>query len=425
MAGADIFVRNIIKNRNSILYEFDYSNNLRTYFNPQEQFFIDYDIDKANSNISTSEFYLDKIPDGVLVIPFLCNVLTIAWVLNATIHVNEIDRNFYESIPEFKKGYEKMYPLVDFSGDIIARKITDHAAIFSGGGTASFFSGGVDAFNTLISHYEEKPLLMTLWGSDVFFNDIRGWDNVRDHVHKTAEQFGLEYILIKSNFRKFLNENSLNKLIEKRAKDGWWHGFQCGIGLIGHAAPVAYFYNSEKIYSASSYTIDYKGPTAAYPSIENNVKFSNAKIIHDGFEFSRQNKIENICKFVAEKQTAISLRVCWQSSGGKNCCRCEKCWRTMMGILGEGYDPNKYGLIYNKHSNKMLRNYLLYKYKMSEVIACFWKDIQSRFAENNAIFKKRPELEWIIKVNFNTINNHPVKLLYDLMKRIFNKILRG
>ena len=89
-----------------------------------------------------------------------------------------------------------------------------------------------------------------------------------------------------------MDESKLTKLVEKYANDDWWHGFQHGIGLIGHAAPLAYLFNIDNLYIASSYTIKDKGKVtcASDPTIDNYVKFSDCHVIHDGYEYGRQEK---------------------------------------------------------------------------------------------------------------------------------------
>lgn len=49
---------------------------------------------------------------------------------------------------------------------------------------ATFFSGGVDAFSTLISHIDETPELFTLWGNDILYDNQSGWKNVEKHIEK-------------------------------------------------------------------------------------------------------------------------------------------------------------------------------------------------------------------------------------------------
>ena len=67
-----------------------------------------------------------------------------------------------------------MYPQINFLGKIHADKLENNS-YSENNGAAAFFSGGVDAFNTLVNHAEEKPVLLTLWGADVKLDDVSGW----------------------------------------------------------------------------------------------------------------------------------------------------------------------------------------------------------------------------------------------------------
>lgn len=157
----NVILNKIIVEKNRVEYEYTASGLVKEYLNLDEKFFIEYSIDIAD------------VPKSILVIPFLCNMLPISWVCDTEIKVNEIDKGFYDSINDFKQGYIDMYPKVDFKGTLIASNIVDNSYTPSKR-TASFFSGGVDAFSTLISHVDEKPILVTLWGSDVKLTDVEG-----------------------------------------------------------------------------------------------------------------------------------------------------------------------------------------------------------------------------------------------------------
>jgi len=407
----EIILNCIRKTKGKITYQFEYSDNLMEYFNFKESFFIEY-----------YDINVDTIPDSILVIPFLCNVLPIAWILDVTIYVKEIDRMFFESIAEFKKGYIGMYPAISFSGKIDVNNLVSNDIEIQNDTNLMFFSGGVDSFNTLINHIDEKPILLTLWGSDVFFNDTEGWDNVKNHIEKTSKQFSVKCKFIKSNFRKFINEGKLSRLVYEKANDGWWHGFQHGIGLIGHAAPLAYIFNSRVVYIASTFTAKDAGriTCASDPTIDNFVKWANTHIVHDGYEFTRQDKIGNICNFVQEHSNInINLRICWQSTDGKNCNKCEKCYRTTMGILAEKQDPNDYGLFYSCAHNKKMKNDMYYKIKYDHILTPLWKDIQNKFLQTAEIFIHRPELKWITKIDFDKINDNMIRRIMN-----FNKMIR-
>lgn len=68
---------------------------------------------------------ITEVPQSVAVIPFVCNVLPIAWLTNATIELPELDAAFFKSIDEFKKGYIEMYPMLKFKGKINAKSLTN------------------------------------------------------------------------------------------------------------------------------------------------------------------------------------------------------------------------------------------------------------------------------------------------------------
>jgi hypothetical protein len=413
---SELYIRGIKKAENKIEYDFECSDDLLRYFNFKDKYFIEYDMPIS----------LSTVQDGILIIPFLCNVLPIIWICNVTIYIDELDKKFYESIDQFKKGYMEMYPSIDFTGNIVVKKILENKNNALHRKNLAFFSGGVDAFQTLITHHEEKPILMTLWGSDIFFDDVNGWDNVKESIFEITKQFDLDVIFIKSSFRRFLNEANLTKLINKQIKGNWWHEFQHGIGIIGHAAPLAYIYDSETVYIASSFTEKEKGEItcASDPSIDNHVKLGGSKVLHDGYGFNRQDKIKNICDYSNSRNLNIALRVCWQSPGGKNCNHCEKCYRTILAILVEGYNPNDYGFSYDEKVNLKLKKYIKYELKLDNVQIKFWNDIKNRLVQNRRILQKRPELKWILNTNFEKINCNPIKPVYVIARRCIGKVNR-
>lgn len=56
------------------------------------------------------------------------------------------------------------------------------------------FSGGVDAYCTLARHIDEKPDLLSLWGSDIPYDDKNGWKTLRANLFDEAKK--LELILL-------------------------------------------------------------------------------------------------------------------------------------------------------------------------------------------------------------------------------------
>ncbi|MDE5558716.1 MAG: hypothetical protein K2J32_13700 [Ruminococcus sp.] len=301
---------------------------------------------------------ISEVPIGILMIPFVSELLPLIWILDAELIINEIDQSFYESISEFKKGYMRMYPDIDFKGTLTPGRVVANA--HSTERKAVLFSGGVDAFTTLISHIDEKPDLITLWGADVDFGNEDGWKEVKKQVKETANNFSLHYHIVRTNFRKLIDPVKMRAYMDTiNPKYEWWHDFQHGIGIISHAAPLAYQLGIGTVYIASSFTAaDGHYTCASDPTIDNHVKFGSANVVHDGYDLNRQMKIHKLCEFSDYFSSNVPIRVCWKSTGGRNCCHCEKCYRTMMGILAEGKDPKKLGFdLYNQENRKhMLRS---------------------------------------------------------------------
>lgn len=390
-------MKNIVVNavnidRNKINVDYSVGNELKKYFNLDEDFFVEYEED------------MSSVPKAIAVIPFIVNVLPIIWLTDSVLEVNELDETFYNSIPKFKQGYIDMYPNVKFKGHISVKNIVN-CDYEKKDKCATFFSGGLDSYSTLINHLEEKPDLVALWGSDITFEDKIGWERVKNNITNVSKKYNLKAVFIKSSFRRFISEGNLDKDFSKILNDGWWHGVQHSIGLIGHIAPYACQSKLSIQYIASTYcNKDGKVTCASYPTIDNNIKFASCNIVHDQFEFNRQDKIKYVIDYCKENNDNIQLRVCWKSDGGKNCCTCEKCYRTIMEILVEGENPNNYGFKVSNSILKQLKIYMSTYYNFNEPTIKIWKPTQERAIENKNLIKNKPYykyIKWILTYDFD------------------------
>lgn len=406
-----IIIDEILLQKQRVTFNYQIIGAWKEAFNFRETFYIEYSCD------------ISRVPQSILVVPLLANLLPIAWIYGAEIIVSSCDEDFYNSIPDFKKGYEEMYPMLDFGGKLTVKKLQKN--FVKNKGSAAFFSGGVDAFNTLVVHAREKPILLTIWGADVQFEDIFGWQRILNHLYKTAEDFGIDFVTIKSSFRRFLNEGILSKKVAVSG-DNWWHGFQHGIGIICHAAPVMYTMEKEIVYFASSFTAADKGKVtcASDPTIDNYVRFCGSTVCHDGYEFTRQMKIHNIVHFSEKTKRNIQLRVCWQSSGGSNCCNCEKCWRTILGIYAEGFDPKKFGFYFDDKQLHRLSNKMRYSGdKMFSALR--YQAIQEAMQKNIAEENLPKEIKWFYRVDIDVLGEIPFLLkLIRKARQIIKNIIK-
>lgn len=385
--------------KNTVYYYYFIEGDWKKYFRPKYKLEISYSVDIA------------AVPKSVLAIPLLCNVLPIAWLCDAEVCTKVVDKNFYEHLEQVKDGYRKMYPMLSFGGRIRA-EIEDNFPV-QHNESACFFSGGVDAYTTLFRHMEEHPVLMTIWGADIKLTDEKGWQKVKTHMMHTAERYGLDAICIKSNFRQVINESALGTLV-KDSGDGWWHGYQCGIGLIGHAAPAAYQYGLQSVYIASTFSEKMKGKytSASDPTIDNYIHYCGCRTVHDGYELDRQEKVRYLISQKKEYGRNYDLRVCWESSGGGNCCRCEKCYRTILEIVSEGGNPNECGFLWDEEGIKSceydMKNKIIQP-KMN--VDQFYLPIQEMMERNKDSIEGYEKYAWLLQMDLDKFNDTPIKKL--------------
>lgn len=330
-------IRSIDVEKTRIEYDYEITGEWKKYFSDTTKFWVEYSED------------ISGIPLGLAAVPLICNVIVLASIFHAKIIVPVLDKAFYDSIPQFMMGFVKMYPMINFQYEdaIICSHIEESPCSCeeSEENTMAFFSGGVDAYTTLIRHEKENLTLLTVCGADTWYYNQVGFHEIMRKNSDIAALHNLRLVSCISTLRKFINEAEIYTYTYPLTDDNFWHGFQHGIGMFGLAAGYVYLYKLKKIYFASSYSAkdEMKLACGSDPSIDNFVSIGSAKICHDGYELSRQDKISQLCDYSTNTRKHLDLRVCYRSAKGDNCCECEKCIRTMFGILSEGYDPKDFG----------------------------------------------------------------------------------
>lgn len=397
-------IENIEIKENKIIINFS-KNEKWCNFIYNENFFIEY-------NCS-----IENVPKSIAIIPFICDLLPIIWINDLYIELDEIDETFYNCIDNIKKGYMGMYPDIDFNhGGLLYKKIIKNT--FERKNKAVMFSGGIDAFNTLFSHMDEKPDLITIFGADISLDDNEGIYNVKKRHKEISEQFGLNFFEIYSNFKTIINYTNVNNTVKNiNTKYEWWHEFQHGIALLGLSAPLAYLNNYSIVYIASSFTAKDIGnyTCASDPTIDNYYCHSSSITIHDGYEFSRQAKIHNIVNFLKEKNEKVDIRVCWESNGGNNCCECEKCYRTILGILATGGDPLDYGFYnYVKTKKKMIK-YLKKNLKYEAWFKLRYPQIQEDMKKLNEVDK---DFKWFVNYKIGRVKSLKMNYFKNILEKI-------
>ena len=192
--------------------------------------------------------------------------------------------------------------------------------------------------------------------------------------------------------------------------DNWYHGFQHGIGILGHVAPVTWHEGIGTVYIASSNTEGTVYTCASDPSIDNFVRFCGAKVIHDGYEMDRQDKIQIIADYSRKNGLQIPLHVCWEKRSGDNCCHCEKCWRTILGFYAAGEDPKQYGFPlfggFDLLSDDLERDY----HRFRVLTVANYQPLQKKLRERAAERDLPRELSWLVHADLSSIEEGSLRL---------------
>ena len=308
-----------------------YDRPLRRFFTGKE-FVADYDVD------------VDEVPESVAVIPVLAHACPVAWANGADVHVRAVDAEFLESLRAVGNELVDMYPEFMEGGTIHVDEAVENEPPEEGtGGSAMLFSGGVDSVATYLRHREEAPALVSVQGWIVRQDEPERWARVREQVTAFAEPRGLSSHSISSNMLEFVDSPMLQAHFQRHVVGAWYSSVGHGLGMLGLCAPLTYASGYETLYIAATHTEDFEEPWGSHPRIDDQVRWSGTRAVHDGYELSRQEKLELIADYLRETDEELTLRTCLESEVGENCSECEKCYRTAVGLLLAGFDPNEVG----------------------------------------------------------------------------------
>ena len=152
--------------------------------------------------------------------------------------------------------------------------------------------------------------------------------------------------------QQLFNRYSLWK--DFKIKD-WWGSVSHGLTLLGLVAPLTALKKIKTVIIAATHTKDFKEPWGSHPLIDNNIRWADVRVIHDGYELSRQKKIRYY--IIRYPHYLPYLRVCYFSRNNYNCGYCEKCLRTIIALILEGINPTR-TCNFNVNINARFFNYV-------------------------------------------------------------------
>lgn len=240
----------------------------------------------------------------------------------------ELLENVEDLIAIWRHWYPKLKP-VKIKADFI-QTVPNIEKTKSEKKIGAFFSGGVDAFFTALSHnshFKTKPPhiddFIFVHGFDIPVDNFEIYAHMESKLKNIANELNGTLVSIRSNIRK-----TKSNTIE-------WGALNLGSALASVAMLLEKRYR--KVFIPSGGEGWDPHPWGSHPLTDHLWSTQNLKIVHDDIATTRIEKTTFISK---SKLAHQALKVCWQNKSKENCCKCSKCYRTiisldMLGVLDE------------------------------------------------------------------------------------------
>lgn len=324
---------------------------------------ISYDGNNRKSEVywfEMSEKYKDFISDSGN--PWLACLIPLAVTLGEPLRISlPVDDVLLKNINNLMQIWKSWYPhlhIVPIETNTVELKNIDGSSK-----TAAFFSGGVDSFFTALRHNAStvSPIviddLLYVWGFDIPLENVDAFRHMKNTLRKASDALNKNFIDIATNLRA------------TRWKQTDWGYLSHGCALASVALTLERRFSRVLIASTSGYANT--SPWGSHVYTDPLLSTSKIKIVHDGAECGRIEKIE----FIAKSEVARhSLHVCYLLGSDKNCSKCPKCYRTMMaldlyGVLEyfKTFDINNYSITTASKIYLGSRYYHLYMNEIREL----------------------------------------------------------
>ncbi|HBF43129.1 MAG TPA: hypothetical protein DDW42_05765 [Desulfobacteraceae bacterium] len=220
--------------------------------------------------------------------------------------------------------------------------------------TGLFFSGGIDSLAALranrLAYPENHPGAikdcLLVHGFDIGGVVQRGmkyhvFERAKAAMSKVAEDVNASLIPVYTNIRHLCDEREL-----------WLEKF---FGAVLASVAHAFASRLELVFIASSYDIPNLVPCGSHPMLDPEYSSFDMRIRHRDLAMSRLEKL----RLVAGWDVALqNIRVCLANVQDRlNCGKCEKCVRTMLGLLAIGALDKTAAFVEDDVSPDLLSNF--------------------------------------------------------------------
>lgn len=196
-------------------------------------------------------------------------------------------------------------------------------------GVGCFFSGGVDSWYSLLKHEKDVTHLLLVRGFDIGNDNDALWEETTRRAQRVADTMEKRLLTIATNLRDVADKRRCSW--GRRHNGDFWGQALHGAALAAVGLTTQHVLG--RLIIGATHTYRLLTGWGSHPMLDPLWSTERLTFEHDGCEADRVSKI----KRVAHSQLALdNLRVCYMNTNAVNCCRCEKCLRTMMTLQLSG-----------------------------------------------------------------------------------------
>ncbi len=357
---------------------------------------------------------IEAVPDAILAIPVLANVCPVAWANGADVYVDEVDATFARALEDVKTSLLAMHDFLE-GGTLYARESVDVEPPSNGhrdgttereSDSALLFTGGVDSTCSYVRHREADPTLVSIRGWTITPDpaDDENWAHLRDRVSRFADGRGLETAFLETNALSALDHAMILAHYKRFVDGAWYSSVGHGLGLLGLCAPMAYSRGIADVYVAATHWEGIDLEWGSRPDIDDHVRWSGTQCHHDGYELTRQERLDVIADYIDREEPTLELQTCNRRMDG-NCGECEKCYRTAVGLRLSGLEPTAHGYPFSHRDYDEIRRALEGgAWELGEDERYMWADIRDRVRETEPESpQERAFFEWLLAVDLEAL----------------------
>lgn len=357
-----------VKTKYSLKYYLDYSKNLQEYLS-SNYFYVKY------------EWNISKLKNGILNIPGIGCLFSLALITGAELFVDELDEQYQHSLKSFEQFLKKHFPELLFTGKLVVDKPVKTEQ--QNRTRAVMFSGGVDSTHLYTKMRHIKPELYTIIGGTISAANKGLIREFKSNIQYFAEKEGVKGNFVETNIGQVINEGLLTARYGRsfiKPEPTWWGKINQGLIPLSICAPLTFL---GKVSSVHMTTSNYSYPDGAHPKILKTIFWSGTRVIPDIDDSRRFDKIKKVCDTYTEKDTRLpKFQICTYSpvySNLLNCGSCDKCLSTIVSLIVLGLDPRRHGFPIIEGLYKHLREQAVPKTDTPH----HWARIQEEVKEKN------------------------------------------